>query len=460
MANALSRRGFLKAGTLVTAASYIENGVKTHLMAEAPGEPARPYAANDQIQVALIGAGGMGQGDTRTAAQVPGVKVVAAADCYDGRLAHCKELWGADCFTTRDYHEILNRKDVDAVIIATPDHWHNAIALDSMNAGKDVYLEKPMIHVYSDGPEIIAASQKTQRILQVGSQRVSSMLYKKAHDLVQSGAIGQITSITAWWDRNSSIGAWNYTVPPDASTQTIDWERFLGNAPQISFNAEHFFQWRKWKVYGTGVAGDLFVHLFSGTHFVTASHGPTRAMATGGLRFWKDGRDANDVVLGLFDYPQGFNLNLRVNFCAGGPESEGFVFTGSEGTLQIGEAVTLVRVPREKEPGLFIDSFADEMQVRIQKEYREKYPIPHPTGQPYAADEKYAAPEGYHDRYDHFKVFFEAVRTRQPVVEDAVFGYRAAGAALLANLSMESGKIMHWDPEAMQIVQQTAHDTH
>jgi len=337
MANTLNRRGFLKAGTLVTAASYIENGIKTHLMAEAPGEPARSYAANDQIQVALIGAGGMGQGDTRTAAQVPGVKVVAAADCYDGRLAHSKELWGADCFTTRDYHEILNRKDVDAVIIATPDHWHKTIAVDSMNAGKDVYLEKPMIHVYSDGPEIIAAAQKTQRILQVGSQRVSSMLYKKAHELVQSGAIGQITSITAWWDRNSSIGAWNYTIPPDASTQTIDWERFLGSAPQIPFNAEHFFQWRKWKVYGTGVAGDLFVHLFSGTHFVTASHGPTRAMATGGLRFWKDGRDANDVVLGLFDYPQGFNLNLRVNFCAGGPESEGFVVTGSEGTLQIGK---------------------------------------------------------------------------------------------------------------------------
>src|SRR6516165_12206559 len=103
MAKALSRRGFLKAGTLVTAATYMEGGIKTHLLAEAPEEPARPYAANDQIQVALIGAGGMGQGDTRTAAQVPGVKVVAAADCYDGRLAPCKELWGAECFTTRDY---------------------------------------------------------------------------------------------------------------------------------------------------------------------------------------------------------------------------------------------------------------------------------------------------------------------------------------------------------------------
>ena len=199
------------------------------------------------------------------------------------------------------------------------------------------------------------------------------------------------------------------------------------------------------------MAGDLFVHLFSGTHFVTGSHGPTRAIATGGLRFWKDGRDANDVVLGLFDYPQGFNLNLRVNFCAGGPESEGFVFTGSEGTLQIGEAVVLTRVPREKEPGLFIDSFTNDMQARILKEYREKYPIVHPTGEPYPADEKYAAPENYNDRYDHFKNFFEAVRTRKPVVEDAVFGYRAAGAALLANLSMQSGKIMRWDPEAMVI---------
>ena len=221
-----------------------------------------------------------------------------------------------------------------------------------MKAGKDVYCEKPMIHLYSDGPEMIEASRSTGRIMQIGSQRVSSVIYAKAKELLAAGAIGQLNMVTARWDRNSSMGAWNYTVPPDASPETCDWPRFLGTAPKIPFNAEHFFQWRKWKAYGSGVAGDLFVHLFSGTHFITGSHGPTRGMATGGLRFWKDGRDAPDVMLGLFDYREGFNLSLRVNFVDGGEESEGLIFTGSEGTMEIaGNSVSVNRVPREKEPG-------------------------------------------------------------------------------------------------------------
>ena len=262
-------------------------------------EPARVLSANDAIQIALIGAGGQGQGDTKTAVQVPGVKLVAVADCYNGRLERSKELWGKDIFTTRDYREILARKDVDAVIIGTPDHWHKQASVDAMKAGKDVYCEKPMIHLYSDGPEMIEASRATGRILQIGSQRVSSVLYAKAKELLEQGAIGKLNMVTAQWDRNSAIGAWDYTVPPDASTETCDWERFLGTAPQIPFNAEQFFQWRKWKAYGSGVAGDLFVHLFSGTHFITGSHGPTRGMATGGLRFWNDGRNVPDVMLGL-----------------------------------------------------------------------------------------------------------------------------------------------------------------
>ena len=195
------------------------------------------------------------------------------------------------------------------------------------------------------------------------------------------------------------------------------------------------------------------MHLFSGTHFITGSTGPNRALATGALRFWKDGRDADDVMLGLFDYKEGFNLSLRVNFVDGGEESEGFIFTGSEGTMEIGWGwVAVTRVPREKEPGYTIDTFPLAMQKTIVEDYRKKYPIAHPQGEPPVGYEKYVAPAGYSDSYDHFANFFASVRSRKPVVEDAVFGYRAAGAALLSNLSIERGAVVRWDPDAMKLL--------
>ena len=447
----LNRRGFMKAAGAASAVTVL--GGKIHALTAMQAEPGKAVAANDYIQIALIGAGGQGMGDTKTAVQVPGVKLLAVVDSYNGRLEHSKELWGNDLFTTRDYNEILARKDIDAVIIGTPDHWHKQASVDAMKAGKDVYCEKPMIHLYADGPEMIEASRATGRILQVGSQRVSSLIYGKAKQLLASGAIGQLNMVTARWDRNSSMGAWNYTVPPDASPETCDWPRFLGTAPKIPFNAEQFFQWRKWKAYGTGVAGDLFVHLFSGTHFVTGTNGPTRGMATGALRFWKDGRDVPDVMLGLFDYREGFNLSLRVNFVDGGEESEGLIFTGSEGTMEIGwGSVSVTRVPRQKDPGTMIDTFTEATQKLILEEHRKQYPRTHPEGEPPVGFEKYVAPDGYSDSYDHFRNFFASVRSRKPVVEDAVFGFRAAGAALLSNLSIERGAVVHWDPDAMKLV--------
>ncbi len=447
----LNRRFFLKTAGAATAGTVL--GPRVHALAAEQTEAARPVAANDHIQIALIGAGIQGQGDTRYAVQVPGVKLVAVADCYDGRLAHSKELWGNDLFTTRDYREILARKDIDAVIVATPDHWHKQAATDAMKAGKDVYCEKPMIHLYSDGPEIIETARATKRIIQIGSQRVSSVIYTKARELLAAGAIGQLNMVTAQWDRNSAMGAWQYTVPLDASTETCDWQRFQGTAPKTQWNAERFFQWRKFRDYGSGVAGDLFVHLFSGTHYITGSKGPTRAMATGGLRFWKDGRDVPDVMLGLFDYPEGFNLALRVNFVDGGNEGEGFIFTGSEGTMEIsGNSVIVNSVPRPPDPGYQIGTYTNDMQRRLLDEYRKKYPSTHGEAPMREGNMKYVAPNGYVDSYDHFKNFFASVRSRQPVVEDAVFGFRAAGAALLGNLSMDRGQVVHWDPEAMKLL--------
>jgi hypothetical protein len=157
-------------------------------------------------------------------------------------------------------------------------------------------------------------------------------------------------------------------------------------------------------------------------------------------------------MLGLFDYREGFNLSLRVNFVDGGEESEGLIFTGSEGTMEIGwHGVTVTRVPRETAPGYTVETFPDAMQKEIVAAYDKKYP-PHSGNESLGGAETYAAPKGYSDSYDHFKNFFASVRSRQPVVEDAVFGYRAAGAALLSNLSIEKRQVVNWNPDEMKLV--------
>jgi predicted dehydrogenase len=426
--------------------------------AAALASQAKPVSANDKVQIALIGAGGMGTGDVQSALAVPGVEIVAAADVYEGRLARARERWGNHLFTSRDYREVLARKDVDAVIVATPDHWHSTISIDAMKAGKDVYCEKPMIQHAADGKAMVDAEKATGRILQVGSQRVSSIVYKKAQDLLKSGSIGQFNMIEAWWDRNSAIGAWQYSLPPDASPSTVDWDRFLGRSPKIPFEPIRLFRWRNYKDYGTGVAGDLFVHLFSGMHFITGSLGPTRIYATGGLRFWHDGRDVPDVMLGLFDYPKTdahpeFTLMLRVNFVDGSGGSHVFRFVGSEGVMTVGNGVTLERQPRETEPGYTIDTFPKATQDKFLAEYREKYPKSTPSAdaiRPRSVD-KFLPPRGYDDHRDHHFNFINAVRTRQPVVEDATFGFRAAGPAVLSNVSYFERRAVQWDPVTMTV---------
>src|SRR5258706_15956984 len=246
--------------------------------------------------------------------------------------------------------------------MATTDHWHVKIGIDARNAGKDVYLEKPMVQLIGDGQPLVEAQRKTGRILQVGSQRVSSIVYQKAQELLQSGAIGQLNMVEAWWDRNSAIGAWQYSIPPDATPENIDWDRFLGRAPKVPFEPTRLFRWRNYRDYGTGVAGDLFVHLFSGMHFVTGAIGPTRVYAAGGLRFWKDGRDVPDVLLGLYDYPQtarhpSFNLACRPNFTHGRAQTAGFRFIGTEASRTICNSVPHSKTPRESEPAHTIAAF-------------------------------------------------------------------------------------------------------
>ncbi len=428
-------------------------------LAAAPAAAQQRTSANDKIRFAAIGVGGMGSADVRSALLAPGTELVAVADCYQGRLERARERWGKHIGVTRDYRELLDRKDIDAVIIGTPDHWHQTIAIEAMNKGKDVYCEKPMIQQVGEGAALVEAQKKTNRILQVGSQRVSSIEYIKAKELFAAGAIGELNMVEAWWDRNSATGAWQYSIPTDASPETISWDTFLGKAPKRPFDATRIFRWRNYQDYGTGVAGDLFVHLFSGMHFVTGAIGPERVFATGGLRFWKDGRDVPDVMLGLYDYPKtdnhpAFTLALRVNFVSGAGESSGFRFVGSEGILTIGRGVTLSKVPRESEPGYTIDTFPKGQQEAFLQQYREKYPQQKPNADALKPDteEKFQAPRGYSDHQDHHRNFFASVRSRRPVIEDAAFGFRAAGPAVLSNVSYFEKRPVKWDANSMTAV--------
>ncbi|MBK8517226.1 MAG: Gfo/Idh/MocA family oxidoreductase [Saprospiraceae bacterium] len=409
---------------------------------------ANPFSANDNIQIAVIGAGGMGTADVNTAITVPGVKLIAACDLYDGRLTAVKKQYGSDIFTTRDYREILERKDIDAVIVATPDHWHKDISVAAMNSGKAVYCEKPMTHDVSEGSAVVDAQNRNKVVFQVGSQGLSSLGNEKAKELLAAGAIGQLNYAEGFWARNSPEGAWQYTIPADASTSTVDWKMFLHQNQEIPFDAKRFFRWRCYKDYGTGVSGDLFVHLFSSLHFITNSKGPQKIMAMGGLRYWKDGREVPDILMGMFDYAEtkehpAFNLSLRVNFIDGTADSTYLRLVGSEGSMNVEwDKVTLFK---NKAYAANDDPLMTTKLGKDKVEGERKKILP-PAKTIFTAEEGY---KGAH--FDHFTNFFTAIRNKSNVVEDALFGYRAAAPALLCNDSYFTDKAVKWDPVNMKV---------
>ncbi|MDR3694739.1 Gfo/Idh/MocA family oxidoreductase [Mucilaginibacter sp.] len=447
-----SRRGFLKKLGTASAAVAIGSNVfardtKTGLFTYLKRTDS--FSANDRINIALIGAGGQGSSDTETALQIPGIKLVAVCDLYDGRLADAKKRWGADIFTTKVYKEILARPDVDAVIIGTPDFWHQTISVDAMHAGKHVYCEKPMVHAITEGPAIIKAQKETGKVYQVGSQGVSSLGNEKAKELLKAGAIGQLNYAEGFWARRGAVEVWEYPIPADASPQTVDWETYISNTVKRPFDEKRFFRWRNYVDYGTGMAGDLFVHLFSSLHFITGSLGPQKVYASGGLRFWHDGREVPDVLLGTFDYGEttvhpAFNLSLRCNFVDGTSGTTYLRLVGSEGAMDITwDDVVLKRNKTFQNDDPF---YAEKMRNAGPGAVERKHMLP-PEEITYAAEKGYLG-----GPYDHFTNFFNAIRSGGKVVEDATFGYRAAAPALLCNDSYFKNEAMHWDPENMVVV--------
>jgi predicted dehydrogenase len=447
--HSLTRRDFIRIG-----ASSVAGGAAMKLTLLQPAAlwgAGRGVAPSDRVRFASIGTGTRGCELLTASLDVPGIECVAVCDLYDSRHEAAQEAVKKQVPATRNYKEILDRKDVDAVIVAVPDHQHRRIVVDACAAGKDVYCEKPMSHTVEDGFEMVEAVRKGKRIMQVGSQRVSSIVYGKARELYAAGALGDVFFVEGASDRNSPSGAWVYPIPPDASEQTIDWNEFLVGAPKRPFDAARFFRWRCFADYGEGLAGDLFVHLLSGIHFIAGiDQAPQRAQSSGGLFRWKDGREFPDLIETMYEYPN-FRVVLRCNLNNAGGEP--IKFHGTKGTMEI-NGQTLVLTPQDTTPKP--ETYSTKgWPARLRNEYLAKWAEENPQPAPlaYQAEEAetFTAPVGYSDVSAHQANFFNAVRTRTPVVENEVFGNHAAIGCHLANYAYFKNTIATWDERAKVI---------
>jgi predicted dehydrogenase len=447
----LSRRRFLglSAGTVAATAAAKVTFLQPSLLRAA----AVPTAPSDTIRFASIGTGIRGCELLEATLRVSGIECVAVCDLYDARHIAAQEAVKKQVPATRNYHEILDRKDVDAVIIAVTDHQHRRVVEDACAAGKDIYCEKPMSHTVEDGFAMVAAVHKAKRIMQVGSQRVSSILYAKAKEIYDSGRLGEVCAIEAYWDRNSASGAWVYPIPPGANEQTIDWSAFLDGAPKRPFDPIRFFRWRCFEDYGEGLAGDLFVHLISGIHFITGTNTVAqRAQSAGGLFRWKDGRDFPDLIETFYDYPN-FRLMVRCNLNNAGGEF--IAFYGDKGTMIIREK-TVTYTPEDTRPkpeDYSIYGWPAALRNQYLKQWAAEHPLPPPLD--FKVDEEtevFALPDGYSDIPDHQTNFFNAVRSRKPTVENEVFGNHAAIGCHLANYAYFKKSVAVWDGAAQKII--------
>ena len=407
-------------------------------------------APSDRVRFGIIGIGMQGSGLLANSIELPGVECVAACDLYDGRHTLSKEIVNnPSLHTTRRYQELLANKGIDCLIAAVPDHWHKQIVVDAVSAGKDIYCEKPMSHTAAEGVEMADAARKTGRIVQIGSQRVSSVICAKAKELVAKGALGDLMLVEGSLGRNDPTGAWEYPPPLDLSPQTLDWDTWQGAVPKRAFDPLLFARWRCWKEYGTGVAGDLLVHLVSGMMYVLGiNEPPKRTMAMGGILRWKDGRNMPDVHAALFQYGD-IPVYMRLNLGTESPEI--YRFQGSKGILELTE-FSLTFYPQsglDTAPSYYASGFPRAMREEYFKKWHQEHD-PVPGKEPALEGVTYRS-DSWDDEKPHLWNFFQAVRSRKPVVEDAVFGHNAALACHLANESYFRRSAMYWDAASKSI---------
>lgn len=395
-------------------------------VAGASSASALAYSANRTVGVGVIGAGGRAQVLMKALESVKGTRMTAVCDVWDENLAKARQLAGTQAFATKDYRSLLDRKDVDAVIIGAPDHHHVPLTIAACKAGKDVYVEKPLTHDVSEGPAVIEAQNRYQRIVQVGMQQRSMPHIQKAYEIVRSGQIGKVHKVHLTWNRNH-----NRWVRPDykIDPSSVDWKTWLGNAKNQPFDEYKFRQWRWFWDFGGGLFTDLMVHHIDIVHWILDLDHPAMATSIGDHFATKDLWETPETVQTLLRYPdhgvqvyfEGTFLNAR--------NAEMIEFMGRDGTL-------------------YIDRGRYELHPEIKRATYNAAPEP-----PRFAYSEWVLGEGprgadFYKNPDgevlHLTNWIECVRSRKKPIAPAEAGVGSAAAAHLANGALRSGQVAHW----------------
>jgi predicted dehydrogenase len=377
---------------------------------------ARGYAANETIRIGAIGTGGRCQRFMQAVNQTAGAKIVAVCDVWDVHLAAGKKLAAADAFATKDYRELLARKDVDAVVIGSPDHWHVPLTIAACEAGKDVYVEKPLTHELSEGAAVVKAQNEHKRIVQVGTQQRSMPQYQQGREIIQSGQLGRIFKVHTTWNRNTPR-AQRFKLGVDP--KTVDWTRFLGNAKSQPFDEYRFRNWRWFYDFGGGIFTDLMVHQIDIVHWVLGLESPSSATSIGDHVMAKGVWETPDTVQTLLRYDKTETQVYFEGTFSNARHGEMIVFMGTEGTL-----------------------YLDRGRLEVTPEKGKKLkPLEVVIGTGPKGADFYDKPDG---EALHIANWLECIRSRKTPNAPAEAGVSAAAAAHLANQSLRSGEVARW----------------
>lgn len=435
MSSASARREFLKSAAGLAAAPALFAGSSSRMTP-------RVLGANDRIQVAVIGNGGRGSGVIEAFHKIGQDKntcqVVGVCDTWQRRVGNGTRKY--KCPGTLDWREIVGRPDVDAVLIATPDHWHARIAIAAMERGKDVYVEKPMCHTVDEARLMVETAKRTGRIVQVGSQTTAGDQWKKAKQAIADGMIGPIIMSQGSYHRNSLDGEWNWRIDPKAGPRGegedyIDWKTWLGPAPRREWDAERFFRFRKFWDYSGGIATDLFYHVIAPMNLCWPEpQFPHRVMASGGIYAYKD-REVPDTFHLMAEYKQGHSLVLSSSM-ANSQHIPGLIR---------GKNASLIMV----EHGRF-EGETSEITVKPERaatpEFKTKFgeaPIRIPV-------------ETTDTTRAHVEDFLACMRSRQKPRLDVETGAKAQVLVSMSVMSYRAGKVLYFDEAKWKVTDRPA----